>query len=142
MGFLKTLFGINESKEEDIKDIEKSIEKYNDEKLIDLHFKLNSKIKDSYEKRNKDEKYIEECIDYCKKDIKLYEEKLRHLSFFKNKNTKMPSFQRLSIIYEKQKKYKKALGITKKAIKYNLREKNKNNFKDRLKRLENKLNNK
>ena len=39
MGFLKELFGINESKEDDIKDIEKSIEKFTDEKLIDLYFK-------------------------------------------------------------------------------------------------------
>lgn len=136
MGFLKKLFGIKESNPEPSKNSGKS----KDEKLIDLHFELNSKIKKSYKKRKKDKKYIEECIKYCKEDIELYEKKLRYMSFFKDNNTRIPAFQRLAIIYEKRKEYEKAIKICEKAIKFDMREKNKDNFEDRLEKLESKLN--
>lgn len=135
MGFLKKLFGVKESDPEPSKNSGKSKE----EKLIDHHFELNSKIKDSYKKRKKDKKYIDECIKYCKEDIELYETKLRHMSFFKGKNTRIPAFQRLAIIYEKRKEYEKAIKVCEKAIKFDMREKNKDNFKDRLERIKSKL---
>ena len=57
-----------------------------------------------------------------------------------NEDTKIPSFQRLAIIYEKKGEYKKAIDICKKAIKYNLRDTSKAGFEGRLERLEKKLN--
>lgn len=96
-------------------------------------------IKELYKKRNEDDKYIDLCIKYCKKDIELYIDKLRHMYPYKDKNTRIPAFQRLAIIYEKRKEYEKAIRVCKKAIKYNMREKNKDNFEDRLERLQSKL---
>ena len=110
------------------------------EDKIDLHYLYNSKIKTLYKKRNENKEYIELCIKYCKKDIELYINKLRHEYPFNEKNTRVPAFQRLAIIYEKRKEYQKAIEVCKKAIKYNMREKNKDNFKDRLNRLKSKVN--
>lgn len=114
------------------------------EKLVNdkqtLHFMYNSKIKSLYKKRKKDEVYLKQCIEYCKKDIELYEKKLSKISFFKDNNTRIPAFQRLAIIYEKKGEYKKAIEVSKKAIKYNMSEKKKVNFEDRLLRLESKIN--
>lgn len=113
------------------------------EKLVNdkqtLHFMYNSKIKSLYKKRKEGEVYLEQCIKYCKRDIELYEKELSEMSFFKDNNTRIPAFQRLAIIYEKRKEYKKAIEVCKKAIKYNMREKKKDNFEDRLLRLESKL---
>ena len=109
------------------------------EDKINLHYLYNSKIKTLYKKRNENKEYIELCIKYCKKDIELYINKLRYEYPFNEKNTRVPAFQRLAIIYEKRKEYQKAIEVCKKAIKYNMREKNKDDFEDRLARLESKL---
>jgi lipopolysaccharide biosynthesis regulator YciM len=89
----------------------------------DLHFIYNSKIKSLYKKRNENEVYLKQCKEYCKRDIELYEKELRKMTFFQDNNTRIPAFQRLAIIYEKRKEYKKTIKVCKKAIKYNMREK-------------------
>jgi len=105
-----------------------------------LHFIYNSLIKLYYKQRD-DEKFLNKCIEICKKDIELYEDKLIKMDTdVINEDTKIPSFQRLAIIYEKKGEYKKAIDICKKAIKYNLRDTSKAGFEGRLERLEKKLN--
>ncbi|MCK8816597.1 hypothetical protein MWH28_04335 [Natroniella sulfidigena] len=109
----------------------------NNDNSIDLHFTYNHLIKLYYKLRDKND-YLDKCIDICKKDIALYEEELKDEKFFKKNDTRIPSFQRLVIIYEKQNKYKKAIKICEKAIKYSMRDTTKSGFEGRLKRLKKK----
>lgn len=124
-----------------LKLLKKSLSLVNRENYTELHFIYTNLIKTLYKLRDEDPNYLDECINYCKKDIKLYEEKLKYISFFKENNTHIPSFKRLAIIYEKQNKYEKAVEISKKALNYNLGDHTEGGFKGRLKRLERKLNN-
>ena len=104
-----------------------------------LHFIYNNLIKLYYKQRD-DEKFLNKCIEICKKDIELYEDKLIKMDTdVINEDTKIPSFQRLAIIYENKGEYKKAIDICKKAIKYNLRDTSKAGFEGRLERLEKNL---
>ena len=106
---------------------------------IDLHFSYNYLIKLYYKLRDKND-YLEKCIDICKKDINLYENKLKNKSFFKEKDVRIPSYKRLAIIYEKQGKFEKAIKICQKAINHNLRDNTKQGFEGRLKKLKKKVN--
>ena len=110
-----------------------------DDEPVTLHFTYNNLIKLFYKLRDQKD-YLEKCITVCKEDISLYENKLKDHSFFQDKNTKIPSFKRLAIIYKKQKEYKKAIEVCKKAIKYNLRDGTNTGFQGRLERLKKKIN--
>jgi hypothetical protein len=112
--------------------------------LVQRHF-LYISIQDFYYKyRDLDEKYLLLCIDYCMKDIqslkemeaqyiqseinrekeyvkitgnqftKLEEQKIRDTGFI----GRIPAFSRLAIIYEKLKKYEKAIEICDIAISF------------------------
>ena len=105
---------------------------------VDLHFAYNYLIKLYYKLRDEDD-YLEECINYCEKDIKLFEEKLKDEPFFKENEPRVHSFKRLAIIYKKQERYEDAIEVCKKAIKYDMSDGTKSGFKGRLERLEGKL---
>jgi len=116
--------------------LSESIDRSNDS--VDLHFAYNHLIKLCYKLRDEDD-YLEKCIDYCQKDIKLYEEKLKDKPLFKENDTRVHAFKRLAIIYKKQKRYEEAIEVCKKAIKYNMRDSTKSGFEGRLERLKRKL---
>lgn len=117
--------------------------------IIDKHFTYNHYIELYYKQRDKGPEYLEKCIEYCKKDIELFpkfkdawikcevtkEEKAAGYTF----NLRIPSFERLAIIYEKQGKIDEAIEICKKAIEYGLHDGTKGGFQGRLNRLYKKL---
>lgn len=134
---------------------------------IDSHFAYNQLINLYYKQRDKPG-YLEKCIDICKKDIELYplfkqasiDEDIRMIKrtqrlFEKGSKDykrfqqeidnyvwikpRIPSFQQLAIIYEKQEKYAEAIDICKLAVKYQLNDGTKGGFTGRLSRLEKKL---
>lgn len=112
--------------------------------LVQGHFVYISLQDFYYKYRDLDEKYLLLCIDYCMKDIKSLrdmenqyvsdeisrakeyakimgnqftkqeEEKIKETGFI----GRIPAFSRLSIIYEKQRKYHKAIEICDMAIEF------------------------
>lgn len=137
---LKVLPDFNVKEEEDLLN---AIEKARDD-FVQKHF-LYISIQDFYYKyRDLDEKYLLLCIDYCMKDIQnLYEMENQYIQneisrekeyakilgkqFTKKEEEKIiatgfigriPAFSRLAIIYEKQKKYEKAIEICDIAIEF------------------------
>ncbi len=83
---------------------------------VELHFCYNCWIKLLYDVPEK-KGYLERCIAYCKKDIKLWD-KVRKDKFFSDKITQVPSFERLAWIYERKGEYEKAMEIYKLALSY------------------------
>ncbi|MBC8146524.1 MAG: hypothetical protein H8E98_00895, partial [Bacteroidetes bacterium] len=112
--------------------------------LVQRHFVYISLQDFYYKYRDLNEKYILLCIDYCMKDIeslkdmenqyvsneinrareyaKIMGEQFTKQEEEKTKETgfigRIPAFSRLSIIYEKQKKYEKAIKICDMAIEF------------------------
>jgi hypothetical protein len=134
----KELPVFNVKEEQDLLDALGKVE----DDLVQRHF-LYISLQDFYYKyRDLNDKYLLLCIDYCMKDIqslnemetqyidreisrekeyakmtgnqftKLEEENIRSTGFI----GRIPAFSRLAIIFEKQKKYEKAIEICDKAI--------------------------
>lgn len=110
---------------------------------VDRHFSYIQLQNFYYRFRDLDDKYVEECIKYCEKDIEILDElqkayisrELENLegltSIYEKKelekrkqeiekgfNGNIPAFKRLAIIYEKNKQYNKAVEICDMAINY------------------------
>ncbi|MGM0438700.1 MAG: hypothetical protein ACQEQD_10565 [Bacillota bacterium] len=109
-----------------------------DPNIVNLHFIYNNLIKVYYKRRNENEKYLDKCIEICKKDINMYPELRKEMKKEGLGQARIPSFQRLAIIYEKQGEYQKAIDICEQAINYGLNDNTKTGFKGRLKRLQKK----
>lgn len=118
-----------------------ALEKANKD-LVQKHFLYNSIQNFYYKYRDLDEKYLTLCIDYCKKDIQALNEMEEHFiqreikrerelaktmgeQFAKQDEERIratgfigqiPAFNRLVIIFEKQKKYEEAIEICNIAI--------------------------
>lgn len=110
--------------------------------IIDLHFYYNHAIDYFYKLRNINSLALEDCISYCKKDIAMFDEFKKVYIKEWNETTltiRIPSFQRLVIIYTKLEKYNEAISICKIAIKHNLKDGTKGGFKGRLDKLQRKL---
>ncbi len=114
----------------------------NSTRTLDKHFILIEIQNFYYKCRNIDEVYLEKCIQYCNLDIDLLpkvqsdyiEEEKSRILMYKEIYTKeelnkemsnitsfegrIPAFERLAIIYEKQKKYQKAIDVCENAINY------------------------
>lgn len=132
------------------------------EDLLSRHFVFIELQEFYYRYRNLDSKYLNLCINYCEQDIDQLE---RMQVYYKTRETKkihdlksiysssemkeevkrienegfigrVPAFERLAIIYEKQYKYNEAISICEKAIAYSrdLRMDTKD-FEDRLNKL-------
>lgn len=110
--------------------------------VMDRHFALISLQNFYYKYRKVDKKYLQLCIDYCREDIELLprvqtqhikeeQENIQKLAPFTSKKLlsqklstiepfkgTIPAFQRLAIIYEKQKDYAAAIDICMQAITY------------------------
>ena len=111
--------------------------------ILDRHFVYISLQNFYYKYRAIDNKYVDECIKYCKEDINSLDElqeeyinselnDLKRLSSFYEEDElnervsearegfqgRIPAFERLAIIYEKKKQYNKALEICDTAIEY------------------------
>jgi hypothetical protein len=122
------------------------IEKLNSD-IVELHFIFNTVIESFYHQRNIDKNSISRCIDYCIRDIDNFPyfiECYRYHEFYSDiKNDfvipNAPSFKRLAIIYEKQRKYKESIEVCKLAVKYKQNDHTKLGFLGRIKKLENKI---
>lgn len=72
-----------------------------------------------YKQRDVPEK-LNQCIEYCKKDIALYPafDKDNRLRYGENDTLHIPSFERLAIIYEKSGDIENAIRINELALSY------------------------
>jgi tetratricopeptide (TPR) repeat protein len=132
-----------------------------------LHSIYNNLIDLCYKRRTENNIWLDKCIEYCKKDIKIFpifkntyienqREFLKQLANNKFTSLKereqllieaanprfdlrIPSFERLCIIYEKQKEYQKALETCELALSYGLSDNTKGGFSGRIERIKKKI---
>ena len=109
--------------------------------IIDLHYCYNSWIELTYKQRENPH-YLNLCIEYCKKDIdmfpafkKAYAQENPALLKDGILLIRLPSFQQLAIIYEKQGEFQQAIEICEMAISYGLSDSTKGGFEGRLEKL-------
>jgi len=111
-----------------------------DDNVIDRHFVYNSLIELYYKQRESSPDAIEKCIKYCLEDIGILEE---FIGAWKKKYSgdipRIPSVERLAIIYEKQGKFEEAINICEMALRLGLRDSTKGGFEGRKARLQKKL---
>ncbi|WP_049904096.1 tetratricopeptide repeat protein, partial [Halococcus agarilyticus] len=105
-----------------------------DGSVTDTHFIYNTLIDACYKQRNEREDAIEECIEYCKKDIEIAQDFIDEFG----EVPVIPSFKRLAIIYEKQKRYKDAIDVCNQALDLGATDGTKGGFEGRKERLRNK----
>ena len=100
-----------------------------DSNPMDLHFVYNALIDLYYKQRDDRPDAINFCIDFCLLDINsieqfiaLWHQQVKSLGIPDDKieTPRIPSFERLSIIYDKQGRFLEAIEICKKAIELNL----------------------
>ncbi|MEK5272594.1 hypothetical protein NSR00_17935 [Aeribacillus sp. FSL K6-8394] len=135
---------------------------------IELHFTYSGLIELYYGQREEWENSLEKCIQYCKKDISLfpsfkkewindeifrlkcllsmyekgseeYKKREKELNNYEWRPPRIPSFQRLAIIYEKLGKYEDAINVCNIAISYGLHDGTKGGFEGRIERLKKKI---
>ncbi len=120
------------------------IEKNNQNDVIGLHFTYNQLIELYYKQRDNRDNAIDKCIDTCWKDINKMDtiiNEFKKEQSYKDYGTlpRMPSFERLAIVYEKSGEYKKSLNVCEKAIEYGLTDKTKGGFEGRISRINKKM---
>ncbi|NIK12833.1 hypothetical protein [Alkalibacillus almallahensis] len=117
--------------------------------IIRKHFLLNMMIDYYYGLRYSDDDALDDCIELCKESIRLApdvleEMKYEHYEILEHTNEfvppSIPSFKRLSIIFENQERYQEAIEICDIALSLQLKDGTKGGFEGRRKRLEKKLN--
>lgn len=111
--------------------------------ILDKHFIYITLIKLYYRQRNISKGALEKCIYYCQEDIKNFpkfkkawikDERRQGLKKSELYIPRVPSFERLAIIYEKQRRLSEAMEVCKKAIECKLD----GGFENRLKKLKKK----
>ncbi len=111
-----------------------------DDNVIDRHFVYNSLIELYYKQRESSPDAIEKCIKYCIEDIRTLEEFIdAWKKEYGGEIPRIPSVERLVIIYEKQGKFKEGIRICEMALKLGLKDSTKGGFKGRKARLQKKL---
>jgi len=111
-----------------------------DDHPIYRHLTYNALIKLYYGLREKKKDAVENCVFYCKEDIK-HLQKRDVLRVFKEEwgvLPECPSFTRLAIIYEKNGEYEKAIEICRIALELGIEESTKSGFSGRIKKLKKK----
>jgi len=114
--------------------------------VVDLHFVYNAWIDFEYRQRD-DPEHLQLCIFHCIADIEMYPEfKKEYSKIHPNYatddgfNIRIPAFQRLAIIYEKQGEFQKAIEVCKLALSYGLDDGTKGGFEGRIAKLVTKMN--
>jgi len=103
--------------------------------VIDRHFTYNNLIDLYYKQRESSPEAITKCVYFCLEDIEIVEEFL-HV-FDSPIIPRIPSIQRLIIIYEKQGKFEEAIKICNIALKLGLNDKS--GFEGRIEKIRKKL---
>ncbi|RFU66718.1 tetratricopeptide repeat protein [Peribacillus glennii] len=109
------------------------------ESMVDLHFTYLGLYKLYYRRREQWPNALEKCIEYCKKDIEIYPQFIQEYMKESNVEPRVPAFQQLAIIYEKQGKYQAAIEVSQLAIKYSQRDTTKSGYEGRIERLTRKM---
>lgn len=114
---------------------------------VNRHFFYNKIIEYYYGLREKQQDALDICIKYCNESIAhtpkfLKSDKDMHYQNqydYEYRPPRIPAFQRLAIIHENEKNYKKAIKICELALSLNLRDCTKGGFEGRKNRLSKKL---
>jgi len=111
-----------------------------DDNVIDRHFVYNSLIDLYYKQRGSRPDAIEKCIEYCLQDIKILKEFIdAWKKEYGDEIPRIPSVERLAIIYEKHGKFEEAIRICEMALKFGIHDSTKGGFEGRKARLQKKL---
>ena len=107
---------------------------------IDLHFAYLGMIEFTYRNRST---HLERCIEFCKEDIDLFplfeREYLRKYPTKSGRiEVRIPSFEKLAIIYGNQGKFEDAIKVCELALSYGLQDSTKGGFEGRIERLKRK----
>jgi len=97
--------------------------------LIDLYYRLRDERNDA----------LERCVFFCKKDIEILPVFLKREKEEYGVVPRCPSVIKLSIIYEKQKRYKEAIEVCELALENDLLDGTKAGFAGRIERIKKKL---
>lgn len=100
--------------------------------VVKKHEILNELLEVYYKQRSEREDAIAKCITICEKDISL----APHIIV---KEKDMPSFKRLAIILENERKYEEAIRIAELALSYGLSDGTKGGYEGRIEKLKTKL---
>lgn len=112
--------------------------------VIDIHF-LYLELSDiAYKKKDESQDWLNKAIELCEKDIAIAKDFLiAHKKKYPKDTSlpRIPAFERLAIIYEKQGKYEEVLNVCDKAMELGLRDSTKGGFEGRINKIQKKLNN-
>ena len=108
--------------------------------LIDAHFFLQEAAECYYKQRDIRADALDLTIEFCQKDIQLFPKYVKQLKKEMGCIPRITTFQRLAILYEKNKQYEEAINICRLAIKYDLKDSTKGGYPERLEKLEKKIN--
>ena len=141
LGFLKKKLGKKKHRERKPRDREAGLlgDLENARDVSSRHFSYNDLIDFYYEQRETRPDALQKCIEYCQADILHIMPFLKKCEHEFGDIPRIPSFERLAIIYEKQGRYSEAIGICRKAISLGLWDGTKGRFEGRLERLNQKL---
>ncbi|MBR4000515.1 MAG: hypothetical protein IKI93_19480 [Clostridia bacterium] len=108
--------------------------------LVDAHFFLQEAAECYYKQRDIRADALALTIEFCLKDIQLFPKYIKPLKKEIGCIPRITTFQRLAILYEKNKQYEEAINICRLAIKYDLKDSTKGGYPERLEKLEKKIN--
>lgn len=107
--------------------------------LLDAHYFWQEAAECYYKQRDIRSDAIDLTIRFCQTDVKMFPEYRKPMMKEFGCIPRITTFQRLAIIYEKDKQYAKAIEICKLAIKYELSDSTKGGYPARIEKLEKKL---
>lgn len=108
---------------------------FEDGSATSTHFTYTTLIDLYYKQRDNWENAIENCIEYCRKDIAIADEFVGEFGDV----PRIPSFKRLAIIYQKQGNHEAALDICDQALEIGTTDGTKGGFEGRKDRLRKKM---
>ena len=107
--------------------------------ILDAHYFWQEAAECYYKQRNDKQDAIDMAINFCIKDIEMFPQYSYIMKQEFGSIPRINTFQRLAIIYEKNKQYKEAIQICELAIKYELIDSTKGGYIARLEKLKKKL---
>ena len=114
-------------------------EQYINEGLIDAHFFLQAAAECYYKQRDIRDDALDLCIRYCQRDVELFPRYRVPMEKEYGEIPRITTFQKLAVIYEKQKMYDKALEICQMALSYGLTDSTKGGYAGRIEKIQKKI---
>lgn len=107
-----------------------------DSDLLDAHYFWQESAECYYKQREIREDALQLTIQFCLKDIEMFPQYSIKMKQDMGVIPRIITFQRLAIIYEKNKQYDKAIELCKLAISYDLTDSTKGGYSKRLEKLQ------